>query len=77
MVSPYAAVSSYRSFAEVMGEQNWGRGSVAWNLNPQILGSPGSQYIVIGWKRLTDVNENRTNHTLGVDWVEMRCLTGT
>lgn len=65
------------SFAELQNITGWGRGSVAWNINPQILGTPGSRYVVIGWKRLTDSNANNSNHQLGVDWVEMRCPTGT
>ena len=65
------------SFAEVQAVPGWGRGSVAWNTNPQVLGPTGSQYVVIGWKRLTNANAANTNHELGVDWVEMRTLTGT
>lgn len=78
MGSPYMAVGWYNSFAELTSKAApWGRGSVAWNTNPQVLGSTGNQYVVIGWMRLTDANEAGTNHQLGVDWAEMRTLTGT
>jgi hypothetical protein len=50
-----------------------GAGSVHWNTAPSVLGSAGSQYVVIGWKRIT----NGSGYVLGTDWVEMRALTGT
>ena len=76
--SPYIGVGWYNSFAELTSKPGaWGRGSLAWNRNPQVLGPVGSRYVVIGWTRLTDANEAGTNHQLGVDWAEMRTLTGT
>jgi len=38
-----------------------------------VLGGAGSQYIISGWKRIT----NGSAHVLNTDWVEMRTLTGT
>jgi hypothetical protein len=38
-----------------------------------VAGTTGSQYIVIGWVRLT----TGSGHVLNTDWKEIRCLTGT
>lgn len=38
-----------------------------------VAGSVGSQYILIGWHRLT----TGSAHVLNTDWVELRCMTGT
>lgn len=38
-----------------------------------VQGGAGSRYTVLGWRRLTATS----NHELGVDWVEVRCPTGT
>ena len=49
------------------------KGTVIINLNPAILGQPGSRYTVLGWRRLTPAS---ASNVLGVDWVEMRVPTG-
>jgi hypothetical protein len=41
--------------------------------NPTVAGTAGSQYIILGWTRLTTGN----SHVLNTDWVEARVLTGT
>ena len=43
------------------------------NSAPAVLGTLGSQYVVVGWKRLTTGTTNIAN----TDWVECRALTGT
>lgn len=48
-------------------------GDIAWNTTVTVAGSASSQYIIVGWRRLTD----GTAHVLNTDWVEMRTLTGT
>lgn len=40
---------------------------------PNINGTAGSRYSIVGWVRLT----SGSNHVLNTDWVEMRTLTGT
>lgn len=40
---------------------------------PPVQGSPGSQYTINGWRRLT----TGTGHVANTDWVELRTLTGT
>jgi hypothetical protein len=54
---------------------NWKRGDVVWNVGDaagDVLGSPGSIYTLLGWRRVTTGNTN----TPGTDWVELRALTG-
>ena len=48
-------------------------GHVVQSTNPTVQGSPGSQYTISGWRRLT----TGTGHVANTDWVEMRTLTGT
>ncbi len=48
-------------------------GDVIVNTSLSILGSPGSQYIIGSWQRIT----SGTNNVLNTDWVECRTLTGT
>lgn len=52
---------------------SWKRGDFAYNVFPTVLGAASSQYVVIGWKRITTGSGN----VLNTDWVEMRTLTGT
>jgi hypothetical protein len=49
------------------------KGAFVDNYNPVVRGAASSQYIITGWKRLT----NGSNHVLGTDWVQIRTLTGT
>lgn len=42
-------------------------------ISTTVSGSPGSQYTITGWLRLTTGN----GHVLNTDWSELRCLTGT
>lgn len=51
----------------------WVRGDFVDNVGPSIQGVPGSQYVVLGWSRLTTGSDN----VAGVDWVPVRALTGT
>lgn len=48
-------------------------GHTVLNRSSTLLGSAGSQYVVMGWKRIT----TGTGHVLNTDWRELRCLTGT
>ncbi|SCW91719.1 hypothetical protein [Pseudomonas sp. NFACC05-1] len=49
------------------------QGDFHWNTNKLVAGTAGSQYVVIGWGRLT----TGSGHVLGTDWVALRALTGT
>jgi hypothetical protein len=49
------------------------QGHTVGNALPTVLGSPSSQYTIVGWRRLT----TGTNHVLNTDWSEIRALTGT
>ncbi|MBN8200479.1 hypothetical protein [Bacillus sp. NTK034] len=51
---------------------NWRKGDYGINTNPSELGTAGSKYIVLGWKRLTTGSGN----VLNTDWLECRALTG-
>jgi hypothetical protein len=49
------------------------KGDIVLNTGePFEYGTAGSKYIIEGWKRKT----TGSNHTLNVDWLEMRTLTG-
>lgn len=61
----------------------WLNGDVAWKETGGIetwsggfAGLANAKYILLGWRRLTDTNVGSTNHTINVDWAEMRVLTG-
>ncbi|MCA9188225.1 MAG: right-handed parallel beta-helix repeat-containing protein [Planctomycetales bacterium] len=43
------------------------------NAVPVVAGSGGSQYVVLGWTRLT----TGSGHVLDTDWAEARAMTGT
>jgi hypothetical protein len=43
------------------------------NTTSTVLGAASSQYIILGWQRLT----TGPGHVLNTDWVETRALTGT
>lgn len=51
----------------------WNIGDIVYHSAPQVLGTTGSKYVLHGWQRITSGSSN----ILNVDWVEMRCLTGT
>lgn len=55
----------------------WKAGDEVLSATQAVAGGGGSQYVVRGWKRLTDSNAAATNNTLNTDWVELRTLTGT
>lgn len=67
-------VSWLSDFGEVANINWYGSGDIAINVNPTVLGAPGSQYTILGWRRLT---ARDAGNVLGVDWVEIRCPTGT
>lgn len=48
-------------------------GAFVRKFSPTLEGTPGAQYVVFGWARVT----TGSNHVLNTDWYEMRCLTGT
>lgn len=52
---------------------SWTKGDIAYNTNVSVLGTAGSQYTILGWRRLT----NGYGNVLNTDWVEMRQLTGS
>ena len=62
----------YRSSMPKTGAFN--KGDYVYNTSINVLGEAGSQYIVKGWIRVTDTAGG--SHTLGIDWVEDRHLTG-
>lgn len=66
-------VNTERYMSSVPTTGFWEKGRVIKNLAPTIQGSAGSQYIVMGWKKITIGSTN----VLNTDWVEMRTLTGT
>lgn len=51
---------------------SWRVGDYVENTTPAETGSSGSKYIVRGWNRITNGN----NNILNTDWVEERTLTG-
>lgn len=51
----------------------WKQGDFVRKSNPVVAGGGGSQYVIIGWTRITDGSAN----VLNTDWVENRTLTGT
>ncbi|MDG1995137.1 MAG: hypothetical protein P8J14_01470, partial [Emcibacteraceae bacterium] len=51
----------------------WAVGDKVYKTNPTVLGAASSQYIVEGWRRIT----NGSGNVLNADWVEIRTLTGT
>jgi hypothetical protein len=63
----------YPDFSALSTSTGWASGDVAWNQGATILGTAGSRYTIVGWRRLT----TGTGHVLGTDWAEMRVLTGT
>jgi hypothetical protein len=67
-------VAYVSSFAELSNINWYGPGDIAYNMTPTVLGTPGSRYTILGWRRLTP---RGAGNVLGVDWVEMRVLTGT
>lgn len=50
----------------------YAKADIVYNTNPSILGASGSQYTVIGWRRIV----SGTSNVLNTDWVEMRAITG-
>lgn len=50
---------------------NGAPGDFYWNMGAYAAGST----VVLGWKRLTQSNAERTNNTLNVDYVEVRVTT--
>jgi hypothetical protein len=48
-------------------------GHFSTNVNKAVLGAASSQYMVLGWSRLT----TGSAHVLNTDWSEARVLTGT
>lgn len=48
-------------------------GWITWVETPIVVDAGSTDYVVIGWIRLT----SGTSHALNTDWVEMRTLTGT
>lgn len=52
---------------------SWTTGDYVLNRAPAVTGGGGSQYTILGWRRITTGSGN----VLNTDWVEMRCLTGT
>lgn len=59
--------------ASIPAAGDWKAGQIVWNTAGTVAGSGGSQYVIIGWYRLT----TGTANVLNTDWVEMRTLTGT
>lgn len=49
------------------------RGTFINKINPGLAGTPGSQYLLSGWFRVTTGNA----HVLNTDWIESRIPTGT
>lgn len=50
----------------------YSKGDILYKPTPALAGTAGSQYIIHGWRRITDGSA----HVLNTDWVEMRMLTG-
>lgn len=50
----------------------WPKGMLVVNANPAVVAGAAGNYIVEGWRKLTDGSTN----VLGTDWAELRCLTG-
>lgn len=67
------AVASYAAVAAMPTSGTYYTGDFVQNSAPAILGTPGSRYVIEGWKRIT----NGSTHVAGTDWVEKRFLTGT
>ena len=55
------------------GTQKYLQGHVIRRHTPTVVASGTSDYVIIGWVRLT----TGTGHVLNTDWAEMRILTGT
>jgi polygalacturonase len=49
------------------------KGHIVYATGGDVVGPPGSKYIITGWRRLT----TGSNHILNTDWAELRSLTGT
>ncbi|CAK1344589.1 tail spike protein [Klebsiella phage vB_Ko_K66PH128C1] len=71
-LSFYSPRQVYRS-ASVPTVGTFARGERVLNMSPTVLGAAGSQYVVEGWLRLTSGD----THTMGVDWLELKQLTGS
>ena len=68
------AFSGYdRVSTTVPSTGTWFIGDFVRKSNPVVAGGGGSQYVIIGWTRIT----NGSNNVLNTDWVENRTLTGT
>jgi hypothetical protein len=48
-------------------------GDMVFSKGATVFGATGSQYTILGWRRLT----SGSTHTINDDWVEMRVSTGT
>jgi hypothetical protein len=66
----FSAIDGVGTSAPASG--TWTKGDFIRNSNPTETGAPLSQYVILGWIRLTDGSAN----VLNTDWVEVRTLTG-
>lgn len=67
-----SAARNIRSAPAMPTSGEYAEGDFVFNTDSTELGSGGSKYEILGWKRKT----TGTGHVLNTDWAEMRCLTG-
>lgn len=67
------AVATYNAVAAMPTTGTFYIGDFVQNSAPAVLGGAGNQYVIQGWKRIT----NGSAHVLNTDWVQVRTLTGT
>lgn len=54
----------------------FGPGDKVWRTSPTIEAfASQAQFVIMGWLRMTSMNETADNHTVGVDWIEIRAYT--
>ncbi|CAI2789999.1 Uncharacterised protein [Serratia grimesii] len=72
--------SDYHSDVKPSIGNYFNTGDIVHNLRPVKIIMPITDpqtphYLILGWIRITAVNSDGSNHTLGVDWEELRVLT--
>lgn len=65
--------ANLRNFGTMPTSGTWLLGMRVTSRSATVLGTSGSQYVNLGWVRLT----TGSAHVHNTDWSEMRCLTGT
>ena len=66
-------LNKYHTSDAMPSTGSYRKGDFVFNSNPSVAGAGGSQYVIIGWKRLV----TGTAHILNTDWVEMRGTNAT